>query len=174
MTALPARAYRVLLLTVLLALAASVPAQEAGTTPTLRDEGLPMQVEVLRVDTVPGSDGGRVERFEPVTEALPGDVVEYRITVVNETEAPIEAGLVVVTVPIPEGVAYIENSAGPAAGDRALLEFSADGGESYGEPPVLVDRSVAPPEEYDAIRWTFLQPFEPGEEETVYYRVDVL
>lgn len=168
---MPTRAFRILLLSFALALLASVPAQDEGAV--ARDEGLAMQVEVLRVDTVAGSDGDRVERFEPATEALPGDVVEYRITVANETDAAIGAGVVVVTVPIPEGVDYIENSAGPAAGERVVIEFSADGGESYDEPPVLVERSVASPEEYDAIRWTFLEPFEPDDEETVYYRVEV-
>ena len=61
--------------------------------------------------------------------------------------------------------------------ERILTEFSADGGESFDEPPLLSgasdDRSAVPPEEYDAVRWTLLEPMEPDQEEAFFYRVVV-
>jgi uncharacterized repeat protein (TIGR01451 family) len=156
------------------------------------------EVEILRVDLVRGEDGEPTERFTPVEEAIPGEVIEYRVTAVNEGDIIYRPGTVVVTLPIGEGVAYVEDSATPSS-DRIITEFSADGGETFSEPPVLVpaeagaesddeavqededaeveegegDRRAADPAEYDAIRWTFSVAFEPGQEETLVYRVEV-
>src|SRR6056297_4144520 len=171
-------------------------------------DGIVFDVEILRVDLVRGEEGGTVERFVPVEEAVPGEVIEYRVTAVNEGDIIYRPGTVVVTLPIGQGLAYIEDSATPSS-DRVVTEFSADGGASYSEPPVLIpdtepadtdpaetdpgegdptetepdDEAEAPedaglraadPAEYDAIRWTFSVPFEPGQEELLVYRVEVL
>lgn len=170
-------------------------------------DGIVFDVEILRVDLVRGEEGETVERFVPVEEAVPGEVIEYRVTAVNEGDIIYRPGTVVVTLPIGQGLAYIEDSATPSS-DRVVTEFSADGGASYSEPPVLIpdtepaepepddtdpgdtdpgdtepDDAEAPeeagsraadPAEYDAIRWTFSVPFEPGQEELLVYRVEVL
>ena len=176
-------------------------------------DGIVFDVEIFRVDLVRGEEGETVERFVPVEEAVPGEVIEYRVTAVNEGDIIYRPGTVVVTLPIGQGLAYIEDSATPSS-DRVLTEFSADGGASYSEPPVLISdtdpagtdpsetdpsetdpsgtdpsetesdedvedleeagQRAADPAEYDAIRWTFSVPFEPGEEELLVYRVEVL
>lgn len=171
-------------------------------------DGIVFDVEILRVDLVRGEEGETVERFVPVEEAVPGEVIEYRVTAVNEGDIIYRPGTVVVTLPIGQGLAYVEDSATPSS-DRVVTEFSADGGASYSEPPVLIpdtepaepepddtdpgdtdpgdtepdDDAEAPeeaglraadPAEYDAIRWTFSVPFEPGQEELLVYRVEVL
>lgn len=133
-----------------------------------------MEVEILRVDRGRDADGAANERFAAVSEAVPGDLVEYRVHVVHTGDAPIAAGLVVVTVPFGEGVAYVEGSAGPLNGEEVLVDFSADGGTTFDAPPLVVGDDVAQPEAYDAIRWTFLTPFEPNEEHVLFYRVEVL
>lgn len=154
------------------------------------------EVEILRVDLVRGEDGEPTERFVPVEEAIPGEIIEYRVTAVNEGDIIYRAGTVVVTLPIGEGVRYVEDSAGPTS-ERWVIEFSADGGETFSEPPVLVavgtpaedggqdgdeegaqeagetERRAADPSEYDAIRWTFAEQFEPGQQERLTYRVEV-
>jgi uncharacterized repeat protein (TIGR01451 family) len=157
---------------------------------TAQADDIAFEVEILRVDLVRGEDGEPTERFTPVEEAIPGEVVEYRVTAVNEGDIIYRPGTVVVTLPIGDGVAYVEDSATPSS-DRLITEFSADGGETFSEPPVLVpaedgtdgddtesregdgERRVADPSEYDAIRWTFSVTFEPGQEETLAYRVEV-
>lgn len=164
-----ARFLRPLLSAVLLAATwaggAAAQSQSEAEVPTA---DLPMRVEVLRVR--PGGDGEPAEVYVPVTEAVPGDVVEYRIVTTNRGDDAIAAGRVVVSVPIGEGLVYLEGSAGPAAGDRVLIEFSADDGRTFAEPARLGAR----PEAYDAIRWTLVAPFEPGQEETFFYRVEVM
>lgn len=137
-------------------------------------EGIVSRVEIFRVDRN-GDDGS--ERFTPVSEALPGDVVEYRLHVRNESGTDHGPGRVVVSVPIPEMVAYVPDSAGPPDEERVLIEFSVDGGETYATPPVLIEedgvRTTVPPADYDHVRWTLVVPLEAGAEETLYYRVEV-
>jgi uncharacterized repeat protein (TIGR01451 family) len=156
-------------------------------------EDIAFEVEILRVDLVRGDDGEPTERFVPVEEAIPGEIIEYRVTAVNEGDIIYRPGTVVVTLPIGEGVRYVEGSATPTS-ERWVIEFSADGGETFSEPPVLVpvgaaaeddgeegdaaeegesERRAAEPSEYDAIRWTFAEQFEPGQEELLTYRVEV-
>lgn len=159
-------------------------------------DGIVFDVEIVRVDQVRGDDGGIEERFIPVSEAIPGEVIEYRVTAVNEGDIIYRPGTVVVTLPIGEGVVYLEGTATESS-DRVVTEFSADGGRSYAEPPILIDvaaegdsasegeasegsdaptateQRAATPAEYDHIRWTFSIPFEPEQEETLVYRVEV-
>lgn len=147
-------------------------------------------VEIVRVDLVRGEDGEIEERFVPVDEAIPGEVIEYRVTARNDGDVIYRPGTVVVTLPVGDGLAYIEGSATPTS-ERLVTEFSADGGVTYAEPPVLVEvptsddgsgeadpdsapeRRAADPSEYDHIRWTFSVPFEPEQEERLVYRVEV-
>jgi len=89
-----------------------------------------------------------------------------------------------VTLPIGDGLAYVEGSATPTS-DRVVTEFSADGAVTFSEPPVLVtvaesqdpgaepEQRAADPSEYDHIRWTFSIPFEPEQSEELVYRVEV-
>lgn len=141
-------------------------------------EGIEFRVEIFRVDLVRDDDGEITERFIEVSEAVPGEQIEYRIVTVNEGDVIHRPGTVVVTLPIGEGLAYVADSAGPSDDERIIIEFSADGGETFSEPPVILDedgdRETAEAEDYDQIRWTFTEPFEPGQEETLYYRVEVL
>lgn len=141
-----------------------------------QSDDIAFDVEIFRVDLVRGDDGEITDRFVPVEEAIPGEVIEYRVTARNDGDIIFRPGTVVVTLPIGDGVAYVEGSATPSS-DEVVTEFSADGGETFSEPPVLVtadgDESAAAPEAYDVIRWTLQVPFEPGEERTFVYRVEV-
>lgn len=135
-----------------------------------------IRVETYVVSEVTKDDGTKEERFSDATSAFPGQVVEYRIFATNVSDATLQPGILKVTGPVPDGMTYVEDSATPSS-DRVLTEFSADGGVTYSEPPVLVgtgdDRSVAPPDSYTGIRWTLLVPMDVGDEEPFYYRVTV-
>lgn len=107
-------------------------------------DGIVFDVEIVRVDLVRGEDGDIEERFVPVEEAIPGEVIEYRVTATNQGDVIYRPGTIVVTLPIGDGLAYLADSATPSS-ERVVTEFSADGGVSYSEPPVLV--AAAPDED---------------------------
>lgn len=139
-------------------------------------DAIAFEIETFRVDLV-REDGEIVERFVPVDEAIPGEEIEYRVTARHTGDVIYRPGTVVVTVPFGDGVAYQEGSATPSS-DRVLTEFSADGGATYAEPPVLIDdgegdRRSAGPDAYTHVRWTFSILFEPEQEEELVYRVTV-
>lgn len=131
--------------------------------------------EIYIVSEVTLEDGTKEERFTAATEAIPGQIVEFRIFATNSGETTLPAGRVNIYGPIQEGMQFVGNSATPSS-ERILTEFSVDG-ENFSAPPVVVvegeDRHVADPTEYTAIRWTLLVPMEPGQEEPFYYRVTI-
>lgn len=135
-----------------------------------------LRSEIYIVSLVTLDDGTQEERFTPATEAIPGQVIEYRVFATNVGETTLPAGRVTILGPIMDGFEFVPRSATPSS-ERVLTEFSADG-ESFGTAPLLVgegqDRRVVEPTEYKAVRWTLLVPLEPGQEEPFYYRVTVL
>lgn len=140
-----------------------------------QDNPISIRLEIYVVSEVTNAEGAREERLTETTTARPGQVVEYRLFATNEGEVTLPAGTVVVVGPVPDGTRYVANSTLPTS-DRVLTEFSADGGESFSEPPVLItasegQRRVVEPQDYDAVRWTLLVPMEPGQEEVFFYRV---
>ncbi|RDI96426.1 hypothetical protein DV704_00950 [Meiothermus sp. QL-1] len=110
-------------------------------------------------------EGKTVERLEMATEARPGAVVEYQLVATNPTDRPIRQGALV--IPIPLSTFYQAESAGPLSwkGQVILPEFSFDGGQSYGRPPLKRTLTVIEngkevrkevevrPEEYTHVRW---------------------
>lgn len=137
---------------------------------------LSTRMEIYVVSHVTRDDGTREERFTESTEARPGQMVEYRIFVRNVSDTTLPAGLVQIRLPIPEGTEFVPNSATPSS-DRVLTEFSADRGNTFSAPPVIVgdgdQRRTAEPTSYDEVRWTFFIELEPDQEEVLVYRVIV-
>lgn len=155
---------------------ASVVALAATGAAAAQAEGVAFDVEILRVDLVVNDDGETVERFEPVTEAVPGEEVEYRVTVRNEGARIYRPGTLPVRLPIGEGVRYVAGSAGPVDGDL-VVEASVDGGATFTSLPAGAaegDGEPFDPTAVDTLRWTFTVPFEPGMERVLVYRVQVL
>ncbi len=160
-----AKAASVAILVLLLGLAA---AQSSASPITFRSE-------IYIVSEITLDDGSKEERFTAATEAIPGQVVEFRIFAKNSGETTLPAGRVNIYGPIQEGMEFVANSATPSS-ERILTEYSVDG-ENFSEPPLLVSdgesRHVAVPTEFTAVRWTLLVPMEPGQEEPFYYRVTI-
>jgi uncharacterized repeat protein (TIGR01451 family) len=171
-TATPVRAFRQLSRLRQLLLAAAWLLALGGFAHAQDDLGDVVQLR-LEMYLVTMEDGN--ERFTSSITARPGQVVEYRVLAVNRGDTELQAGTVVVTVPVPEGAVYIEGTATPIAEDM-LIEFSANGTD-YSTPPVLVTRGgtrgIAEPETYTGIRWTLLSPMAPGQEEVFTFRVTV-
>lgn len=136
-----------------------------------QDNPVSVRLEIFVVSVVDGE-----ERYTTATTARPGQVVEYRLFASNIGDTTLPPGTVVLTGPIPDGTAYIGNSATPSS-DRVLTEYSADGGRTFDENLVFVgandNRRLAEPEQYTAVRWTLLVDMEPGTEEVFFYRVKV-
>ncbi len=132
-----------------------------------------LRLEAFLVSEVAAPDGGTVEEFTPTTTALPGEVVEYRLTIVNEGNRTLPPNTVMVRGPIPETARYLEGSATPSS-EEVLTEFSADGGQTFSEPPVMLGAGrPAGAEDLNVIRWTVLVPLEPGVIMNFVYRVEV-
>ncbi|MDR9392245.1 MAG: hypothetical protein RI554_09485 [Trueperaceae bacterium] len=157
---------------------ASVVALAATGAAAAQADGVTFDVEILRVDLVVNDDGETVERFEPVTEAVPGEEIEYRVTVRNEGSRIYRPGTLPVRLPIGEGVRYVAGSVGPVDGDL-VVDASVDGGETFTSLPADPDADdgdadAFDPAAVDTLRWTFTVPFEPGMERVLVYRVQVL
>lgn len=136
-----------------------------------QDNPVSVRLEIFVVSVVDGE-----ERYTAATTARPGQVVEYRLFASNVGDTTLPPGTVVLTGPVPEGTAFVANSATPSS-ERILSEFTADGGESYDETLIFIgegdDRRLADPTQYTAVRWTLLVDLEPGAEEAFFYRVTV-
>lgn len=161
---------RRLLPATLLLLALTVGQAQGQTNP------IQLRTEIYIVSLVTLDDGTQEERFTPATEAIPGQVIEYRIFATNGGETTLPAGRVMILGPVMEGFEFVPRSATPSS-ERVLTEFSADG-TAFGTAPLLIGegdaRHVVEPIDYEAVRWTLLVPLEPGQEEPFYYRVTVL
>ena len=140
-----------------------------------------VELEAYVVSVVSKDDGTKEEQFTKAEAARPGQVVEYRVLVSNQTDETLPAETVLVTGPVPETTFYLADTASPSS-EAVRTEFSVDGGESYSEPPIVItvkdengdDKEViAEPASYNAVRWTLLEALEPGAELVFIYRVEV-
>ena len=122
------------------------------------------------------SAGELVLEREAVDHVEVGDVLVYSLQIVND--GPVAAVRAQVVDPIPENTVLILDS---AAGDGTRITYSVDGGSSYAPYPVTqvvsrdgVEEEVpVPAEDYTHVRWTLMQPLEPGEMRTGHFKVRV-
>jgi uncharacterized repeat protein (TIGR01451 family) len=94
-------------------------------------------------------------------KVTPGETVVYSIKYENASDAP--ATNVVLVMPVPKEVAYVEGS---VEGAGAAIAFSADGGATYvarGRLTVIEDGAARPArgDEITHIRWTIAGPIAP-------------
>ncbi len=150
----------------------------AGAQGEAQVEPVAVTLESYLVTTVTLDDGTTEERFSSAETATPGEVLEYRLAVQNQSGETLPEGLAL-TGPVPSEVQYFP-SATPA--EAARLEFSADGGETFAEPPVMImvtneegeeEEVVADPSQYNAVRWLLLTPLAPEASMNFRYRVTV-
>jgi len=118
---------------------------------------------VERQVVVESPDGATEVTYEPAASAMPGDTIRYKMSYANAGTAAAEN--IVLVVPVPAEVRYIENS---ASGSGASAAFSADGGKSFaprGDLKVSVDGVVraALAEEITHIRWSMQRPMAAAE-----------
>jgi uncharacterized repeat protein (TIGR01451 family) len=113
---------------------------------------------------------GKDVKLVPTTQANLGDVIEYQVTYQNNGKTP--ARQVLATLPVPEGMAYVDASAAPAA-PLASLD-----GKTFAPTPLKREfvrngrrqTETVPPTEYRFLRWD-LGELAPGQSVTVSSRM---
>jgi uncharacterized repeat protein (TIGR01451 family) len=143
-------------------------------------EPLNVSLEAYIVTVVTKDDGTTEEEFSRAATARPGQVVEYRVTVVNGSSETLPGSNAFIVGPVPASTDYIADTA-TLSSEVARLEFSADGGQSFADKPLVVKKNddgeeelvQALPEEYTDTRWQLLQALAPQETLTFRYRVTV-
>lgn len=141
---------------------------------------LEVNLEAFIVTTVTNDDGSQEEVFTQADQAKPEQIVEYRVLVTNQGETSLAAGNAVITGPVPAGTQFLRDTATQT--EAAVLTFSADGGQTFSAPPVMItitnedgeeEQVEATPEQYTAARWSIINALQPSEVLTFVYRVVV-
>ncbi len=127
--------------------------------------------QVVEQEIVQKNANGTVslERIE-AGKVAPGEEVIYSVRFRNDSAEP--AGDLVMVMPVPEEVAYVEGSTG---GEPSIVTFSADGGRSYltrGKLTVRIDGVERPAtgDEITHVKWKLTQPVAANGEGEVFYR----
>jgi uncharacterized repeat protein (TIGR01451 family) len=107
-------------------------------------------------------------KLVPISKAVPGDVIVYKIAANNISNRPINN--LVINQKIRPGTIYVVNSANPAKGTN--LTFSTDGGKTY-TPTPLVAKKPAPASSYTNVRWAFVGSVSPKSQSDLSYEVKV-
>ncbi len=132
-----------------------------------QDNPVSVRIEAYIVSQVTADDGSVTERFSESSTARPGQVIEYRVFATNDGDTTLPTEVVSVLGPVPESSVYIDGSATPTS-ELVRTEFSLDG-ETFSEAPETTEGPTA----YRAVKWTLLEPLEPGQEERFVYRVTI-
>jgi uncharacterized repeat protein (TIGR01451 family) len=120
--------------------------------------------------------GGKVSyQFKPATLVLPGETIQYNTSYQNISNKP--ADNINIVNPIPKHTVYLANS---ARGQNTNIQFSVDGGRTYGQVGTLRIRGrdgktyVAKPSDYTHIRWQYHGSLAPKARQAVTFRVRLL
>lgn len=118
----------------------------------------PVTVSLEQFKVVKVKDGS--EQFTAVSAIKPGDVIEYRVTYVNNTDGPVND--VMADLPIPSGMEYIPLSASSAANAREAVVKATTGNSVFAAEPLLRKGANGKSEpvsysEYRGLRWSLGQ-----------------
>jgi uncharacterized repeat protein (TIGR01451 family) len=147
-------------------------AQESDAAP--QRGSLEVQTVVQKLREQVDENGARKTELVAVDTAVPGDEVVYTVTFVNIGAEPAEN--IRITNPIPPQMRYVS---GTAFGPGTEVEYSVDGGSTWGQATALLvgtDSGVerpAEPDDYTHIRWALNAPLEVGERSFARFRAVV-
>lgn len=136
-----------------------------------QEEGhLNVTTTVQKEEVTVNDSGERQVRLVEAETVIPGDNVIYTITFRNISAAPAEN--VIITNAVPENLTYVDGS---AFGPGTVVEFSVDGGVSYGaadELNVQDEGSVraATAEDYTHLRWVMQDELAAGSQGIARFR----
>ena len=151
-----------LILTASVFLAAASSAQETGH--------LNVRKLVQKEEVVVAASGETERRLVPAETVVPGDDVVYTITFTNISDETAEN--VVITNPISANLTYV---AGSAFGPGTVIEFSVDGGQTFGDADELVVRTEsgqrpAGVDDFTHVRWTMENELAAGAQGMARFR----
>ncbi len=158
--------------TVVLAALLALPAAAAGQQKVAVEITTKTTVDVVQKN----EKGERVAVKKDVSEAkvVPGDIVTFSMTYSNKGKQP--ATGVVITDPVPEHMSYVDKS---AEGKGTAIDFSVDGGKTYGSPEKLRIKDAtgktrpALAQDYTHVRWVVKGAVAPGGSGTVSFKTKV-
>lgn len=130
---------------------------------------LDVQTTVQKQEVYVDDDGKEQTRLVPAETVLPGETVFYTITFTNVSDET--ADRVVITNPIAGELTYVDGS---AFGPGMALEFSVDGGETFGAPATLTvvedgESRAAEPRDYTHVRWVMQNELAAGAQGTARF-----
>ena len=114
---------------------------------------LDVNTVVQKEEIFVNENGEQERRLVDANTVIPGERVVYTITFRNISDQP--ADNVIITNPIDSNLTYVDGS---AFGPGTLIEFSVDGGKTWGTPDALQvseDTGVRPAEakDFTHVRW---------------------
>ncbi|MGI9203984.1 MAG: hypothetical protein ACR2Q3_08235 [Woeseiaceae bacterium] len=136
-----------------------------------QDSGhLNVRTVVQKEELIVGDSGETERRLVSADTVVPGDDVIYTITFTNISNETAEN--VIITNPISENLTYIEGS---AFAPGTLIEFSVDGGRSFGSASDLMvadngNRRPAEPNDFTHVRWTMQNHLDAGAQGMARFR----
>lgn len=148
----------------------SLAALTLGLAPAYANEG-PLTSK-LEAHVVTLDETG-AEVLTQTEEVAPGETIEYTLTYENTSDRALSE--IVINAPVPAASTLILDSA--TKQDGVAFQASADNGESWGTPPLMMTTDEGqvevPVDEYDFLRWIPSSAIEAGEAWTFSYRVSV-
>ena len=161
---------RLLLITALFALLGSVSSMALAA-----EKGAVKLTSIAQVEIEStGADGKKTVTRVPAVKVVPGKEVIYTTTFENLIKKPV--GKIVINNPIPNDSEY---TAGSAFGKDCDIEFSADGGKTFGHADTLkvngADGKTRPalPKDYTNVRWIYKKQLAAGKSGEVGFRAVV-
>ena len=141
---------------------AAIAALLALCTNAYAQQHLDVQTRVQKQVVVETEDGGTETQLVPADNVVPGDTVVYTITFENVGDEP--ADDIVITNPISDVLDYVPGS---ASNGSMRIEFSADGGQTFGlanELTIVADGVERPATtaDYTHVRWVMQTELEAG------------
>lgn len=118
-------------------------------------------------------DADGKEQLTATEEAVPGDLLEYRIEYENTGDGALSS--VVVRIPVPSEMEFVADS--ERASVSSIFEASINGGGDWAKEPLkeMVEGEMKEinPTRYTNIRWIPAQQVAAGEKMTFSYRAEV-
>ena len=140
-------------------------------TSAIPASALEAEQRVLKEVVVKQADGTEKKSYVPADLVTPGSTVVYALIFRNDQPAP--ADDIVLVMPVPAEVAYIEGS---ATNRLAIADFSADGGTSFAPRQSLSVTDAngqvrsAGSDDITHVRWTVANAIQPGETGQLWFR----
>jgi uncharacterized repeat protein (TIGR01451 family) len=149
-------------------IAGSLPVISQLTQPAVAQTAVAQKPIVLKLSQAKKVADKKGFKLVPITKAVPGDVIVYKIAANNISNKPISK--LVINQKIRPGTTYVLSSATPIKGTE--LTFSTDGGKTYTAAP-LVAKKPAPATNYTNVRWAFVGSVAPKSQSDLSYEVKV-